>query len=101
MLAPWTGAYGGQLPFDKVQVSAFRPAIEEAMRQELAEIDAITANPQPPTFENTLVALEHSGQAFNRIMTLYGVWTGKPKPSRRAGDGAGNVAQDRRLQRPN
>ncbi len=76
MLAQWTGPYGGELPFDKVKVAAFKPALEEAMRQNLAEIDAIANDPAPPTFDNTIVALERAGKPMARIMTLYGVWTG-------------------------
>jgi len=75
LLAPWTGPYGGLVPFDKVKVSAFKPALEEAMAQNLAEVDAIADNPKPPTFDNTIVALERAGKAGARVFTLYGVWT--------------------------
>ena len=39
-----------QVPFDKVKVVAFKPALEEAMRLNLAEVDAIADNPAPPSF---------------------------------------------------
>jgi peptidyl-dipeptidase Dcp len=74
MLAPWAGPYGGVPPFDKVEVDTFEPALEAAMGDQLAAIDRIAANPEPPTFENTLAALERSGRAFERAGTLYGVW---------------------------
>ncbi|WP_421933472.1 M3 family metallopeptidase [Phenylobacterium sp.] len=76
LTTPWTGPYGGVPPFDKVKVADFAPAIEAAMAQELAEIDAIAANPAPPTFENTIAALERTGDAKNRVDTLYGIWSG-------------------------
>lgn len=74
LLADWTGPYGGEVPFDKVKVSAFKPALEEAMRREQAEIDAITANPAKPTFANTIAPLERAGGALDRVRTIYGVW---------------------------
>ena len=52
----------GAPPFDKIKDADFEPAFEEGMRQQLAEIEAIANNPAPPTFDNTLVALEKSGQ---------------------------------------
>lgn len=74
MVADWTGPYGGQIPFDKVKVAAFKPALEEAMRRDQAEIDAIAADPHPPTFANTIAPLERSGGAMDRVGVLYGVW---------------------------
>src|SRR5438034_6278397 len=49
-------------PFDKITDADYRPALEEGMRQHLAEVAAIADSSAPPTFENTLVALEKSGQ---------------------------------------
>ena len=74
LLAPWTGPYGGLPPFTQVKVSAFQPALEEAMRENLVEIDAIASNPAPSTFDNTIAAQERAGKALGRVMTLYGVW---------------------------
>jgi peptidyl-dipeptidase Dcp len=75
MLAPWTGPYGGEIPYDKVKVAAFKPALEEAMRLRLVEVDAIANNPAPPTFDNTIAALERSGAAIGRVAYLYRTWT--------------------------
>src|ERR1700761_2830415 len=75
LLMPWTGPEGGVPPFDKVKVSDFKPALEAAMAANLAEIDAIAKNPAPPTFENTILALERSGRTLNRVMSVYGVWS--------------------------
>jgi peptidyl-dipeptidase Dcp len=79
LLSDWTGAYGGQIPFDRVKVSAFEPALQEAMQRHLAEIDAICGNPAAPTFTNTIAALERCGHALDRVSTLYSVWTGSLK----------------------
>ena len=74
--APWTGPYGGVPPFDKVKVADFAPAVEAAMAAELAEVEAIAANPAPATFANTIEALERTGDAKGRIDTLTGIWSG-------------------------
>jgi peptidyl-dipeptidase Dcp len=74
LLADWTGPYGGLIPFDKVKVSALGPALEDAMRRDQAEIDAITADKAKPTFANTIVPFERSGRALDRVQTIYGVW---------------------------
>ena len=75
LTAPWTGPYGGVPAFDKVKVADFTPALETAMAEELKEIDAITANPAAPTFDNTIAALEREGRMINRVDTFYGVWS--------------------------
>ena len=74
LIADWAGPYGGLIPFDRVKVSAIGPALEEAMRLDQAEIDAIAADPAQPTFANTIVPLERSGRALDRVQTIYGVW---------------------------
>ena len=75
LLAPWKGPYGGLPPFDAVRVEQLGPALEAAMAEKLAEIDAIAGNQAPPTFDNTLAALERSGRALQRVSALYGVYT--------------------------
>ncbi|MBI5511918.1 MAG: M3 family metallopeptidase [Deltaproteobacteria bacterium] len=75
MLAPWTGPYKGVPPFDRVVVAQFEPALEAAMAEQLAAIDRITAESAPPTFANTLAALERSGRTLDRVSNLYGVWS--------------------------
>ncbi|MBR4815009.1 MAG: peptidase M3, partial [Paludibacteraceae bacterium] len=54
-------------PFDKVKLDDYLPAVKEAIRLHDEEIDAIVKNPEAPTFENTIVALERSGEFLNRI----------------------------------
>ena len=74
LLAKWEGPYGGIPPFDRVQIPLFKPALEAAMAEQLAEIQRIANDPAPPDFENTIVALERSGESLDRVSTLYGVW---------------------------
>ncbi|MHA7058147.1 M3 family metallopeptidase [Aquimarina sp. M1] len=73
LLAEWTGPYGGTPAFDKVDIAAIKPALEKGMELNLADIDAITENSETPTFENTIVPLEKSGQELNRVFTYYGI----------------------------
>jgi peptidyl-dipeptidase Dcp len=75
LLAKWSAGPGGTIPFDRVRVADFAPALEAAMRETIAQIDAITANPAPPTFENTILAFERTGETFRRVNAIYGVWT--------------------------
>jgi peptidyl-dipeptidase Dcp len=58
-------------PFDRIRVSDFVPAFEEAMREQLQEVAAIAHNPKPPAFENTIVALDRSGQALQRVSFIF------------------------------
>ena len=58
-------------PFDRIKSTDFQPAIEAGMKQELAEIDAIADNPAPATFDNTIAAMERSGELLNRANDLF------------------------------
>ncbi len=58
-------------PFDKIRDSDYKPAFEEGMKKQLAEIKKITDNTAAPTFDNTLVALEKSGQLLNRVSLVF------------------------------
>jgi peptidyl-dipeptidase Dcp len=75
LTAKWTGPYGGLPPFDKVKVSDFKPALEAAMAENQSEIDKITANPDAPTFDNTIAAMERTGKMLDRVSTIYGIWS--------------------------
>src|SRR5262245_32571497 len=77
LLGNWEGPYGGVPPFDRVQVPLFKPALETAMSEQLAEIDKIAKDPAAPDFENTIAALERTGGTLDRVTTIYGVWGGK------------------------
>ncbi|MCB9652092.1 MAG: M3 family metallopeptidase [Deltaproteobacteria bacterium] len=76
LLAEWQGPNGGVPPWDKVKVELFVPAIEEASKRMLAEVEAIATSSEPPTFENTLAALERAGKPLDRSATLFFVYTG-------------------------
>ncbi|KAG9587827.1 hypothetical protein KCV01_g12892, partial [Aureobasidium melanogenum] len=58
-------------PFDKIVDADFQPAIEEGMKQEMAEIDAIANSTEEPTFDNTIVAMEKSGALLTRAMNVF------------------------------
>jgi len=62
--------------FSKIKNSDFQPAIEEGMKQQQAEIQKIADNPDAPTFENTLVAIEQSGQMLRRVNMVFNLLTG-------------------------
>lgn len=57
--------------FDKIKNEHYAPAFEAGMEQQLAEMDAITANPRPATINNTLIALEQSGQVLDRVSRVF------------------------------
>ena len=61
----------GAPQFDKIQNSDYLPAFEEAFRQGKQEIDAIVANPDAPTFQNTIEALEYSGSLVNKVGAIF------------------------------
>ena len=58
-------------PFDKIKDSDYQPAIEAGMAEQKQEVRAIADNPAAPTFDNTIVALEKSGQLFSRVMLVF------------------------------
>ncbi|HUN26740.1 MAG TPA: M3 family metallopeptidase [Steroidobacteraceae bacterium] len=57
----------GLPPFNRIHDSDYLPAFQAGMRAQLAEVAAIADDPRPPTFENTIVALERSGQLLQRV----------------------------------
>ena len=62
--------------FTKIKNSDFAPAFEEGLKEQLAEIEKIARNPEAPTFENTLVALEKSGQLLRRVNGVFNMLSG-------------------------
>ena len=58
--------------FDQIKDEHFKPAFVEGMRIQLKEIEAIANNKQPATFENTVVAMEKSGELLTRVQTTFG-----------------------------
>ncbi len=63
-------------PFDKIKDSDYLPAIDAGMTQQIQEVEAIANNPAPPTFENTIVALERTGQLLTRVTLVFNCVTG-------------------------
>ncbi|HWG10003.1 MAG TPA: peptidyl-dipeptidase Dcp [Rhodanobacteraceae bacterium] len=63
-------------PFDKIKDADYQPAIDEGMRQQIVEIDAIANSSDAPTFDNTIVAMEKSGQMVNRVMNTFSAVAG-------------------------
>ena len=62
----WNTPYGIP-PYDKIKVSDYLPAIKEGIKQQQAAIDAITSNQEAPSFENTIVPLEFSGELLSKV----------------------------------
>ncbi|PXV59507.1 peptidyl-dipeptidase Dcp [Dyella jiangningensis] len=63
-------------PFDKIKDGDYQPAFEEGMKQHLAEIQKIADNPDAPTFENTFIPMEKSGQLLTRVMQAFNAVSG-------------------------
>jgi peptidyl-dipeptidase Dcp len=63
-------------PFAEIAPHAFRNGFVQAFAAHLRQIDAITADPQPPSFDNTIAALERSGRALTRVSSLFHALTG-------------------------
>ncbi len=59
------------IPFDEIKTEHFFPAFEEAMKQHTIEVNAIIHNPEAPTFENTVVALERSGTLLTKVSSPF------------------------------
>ena len=66
----------GYPAFDKIKNEHFAPAFQEGMRQEAREVEAIANNKAAPTFENTIVAMERTGQLLNRVQAVFGTLIG-------------------------
>jgi len=62
--------------FDHIKDSDFKPAFEEGMKIHLEEIQKIAGNTETPTFENTFVAMEKSGEMLTRVNRIFGLLTG-------------------------
>lgn len=75
LLKPWSGPNGGVPPFDKVTPERLDSALEASLKSYRADIQQIANNEAPPTFENTIAALEHAGHEFERVATLFHVFS--------------------------
>ncbi|MDX9695731.1 MAG: M3 family metallopeptidase [Bacteroidales bacterium] len=58
-------------PYEKIKIEHFVPAIEEAMKQHKAEMEAILSNPEEPTYENTIEASYYAGELLGKVLTVF------------------------------
>ena len=65
-LEEWNTPYGIP-PFDEIQLSDYIPAVTAGIKQQKQELDAILANPDAPTFDNTVAAYEYSGEILTKV----------------------------------
>ena len=72
LLAEWETPYGVP-PFDQIRPEHFLPAFEQAMAEHLAEIELITSATEEPTFENTILAYDNSGQRLEQVALVFGM----------------------------
>ncbi len=75
LLAAWTGPFGLP-PLPTIKPEHFRPAFDAAFARHRAELDAISANAEPPSFANTIVALEKGGRDLERVANVFFVLAG-------------------------
>ncbi|MBN09212.1 MAG: peptidase M3 [Flavobacteriaceae bacterium] len=74
LLNDWVGPYGGIPSFDLMEERHIMEAMEEGISRHLDEINEIANNPNPATFENTVVEMERSGDLLNRVYAYYGIF---------------------------
>ena len=85
LLAEWVGPFGGVPAFDKMDITGIRGALEYGMQKNLEEVAVITGNTDAPTFENTIIPLEKTGDDLGRVFTYWGIWSAnKSSPEFRA-----------------
>ncbi|MEO1370042.1 MAG: peptidase M3, partial [Acidobacteriota bacterium] len=70
LLADWNTPFGAP-PLDAIQQDHFLPAFEAAMAAHTAEVEAIASNPEPPNFDNTLLAMQQAGSTLGRISRVF------------------------------
>jgi peptidyl-dipeptidase Dcp len=75
LLEAWTAPFEAP-PFDRFEPQHFRPAFDAALKQARAEIDGVAANPEPPSFANTIEALERSGRSLDKVASVFFNLTG-------------------------
>ena len=73
---PFDGPYGGVPNFDEVTVADLEPALLAAMKKGLLDIEQIAENPDAPTFDNTVAAMERAGQELSRAANYFGIFSG-------------------------
>ncbi|MEM0925619.1 MAG: M3 family peptidase, partial [Planctomycetota bacterium] len=76
LLEPWKGPHGGVPPWNLVNPNEFVEAFESAITDAKREIESIALQQDAPTFGNTLVRLEQSGDTLDRLEAIFGVYSG-------------------------
>ena len=66
----WSTPYGAQ-PFDRIEEKHYAPAFDRGMEKHLEEIDAIANSSEAPSFDNTIVAMERSGELLTRVSLVF------------------------------
>lgn len=69
--SPFVNTEHGTAPFSKISNKDYEPAIDRGIEKALKEIDSIVNNPEAPTFENTIVALDRTGEDLNRVLNIF------------------------------
>ena len=75
LLKPWDGPYGGVPPWRSIDTKDFLGAFDAAIEMSSRDIQKIADNSEAPSFKNTIVAMEHAGQALDRLNNLFGVYS--------------------------
>jgi peptidyl-dipeptidase Dcp len=75
LLKPWSGPHGGVPPWDQARAELVGPALDLGVRLQEAEVQVIANNPERPTFDNTIGAMQDSGRHLDRATTIFGVMT--------------------------
>ncbi len=74
LLKPWEGPYGGVPPWSSINTDEFLGAFDAAIEMSTNDIQQIANDPEPATFENTIVSLEDAGRALERVSTMFDVY---------------------------
>jgi len=75
VLEAWSGPHGGAPALDRVRPAHFSPALDESMARYRAEVEAIANDASPPSFANTLEAMERAGADYRKATSLMGIFT--------------------------
>jgi peptidyl-dipeptidase Dcp len=76
LLEDWAGPYDGVPPWDQVRPAMFPEAFQAAIDEQRGEVERIANNPEPPTFANTIEAIERAGRKLDRVSAIWGVMSG-------------------------
>lgn len=70
----WTAPFGAP-PFDRLKPAHYMPAFEKGMAEQKVEVAAVAGSAEPPTFANTIEALERSGRLLSKVNNVFGLYT--------------------------